>query len=647
MTGDSSALLDRAIKAGRSRKYADAIRFLTTLLARTDDAPEALLYLGRSYHAIGDFGKAASTFRIYLDRVGGSVEGYLFLGRSYLAMGSPEDAVQPLREALRLAPDSATVEGMLGLCFLKLRRSSLAIKHLERAIGLQPDNKRLYVAYLNALLVGGIKAVRRGDSDIGRQMLSFFLSNGGELPVARLYLAHAYRAVGMHQEAIAEYDRVIESGGEDPTIAWYRTATLLEAGRTEEAFEGIAYLKTRYPDLPDLDWNPMLLSRALVWNLFKAERFADAALAARSYIKEFGHDSATHALMGECYRVTGNYEYSRNHYNLALKDEPDNEGYHYGLVMALWELGEYAQMRDELLRLKGRAEDPSVIEYYECLCLTRLEHEPKALVERVQGLLRVYPGDPHLMRELGYLYIETGLPGLAIGWFEKVLGLLPEDGRAALGLVRAADEAAEDSLDGPEKSLKAYEAFLESFEDSGGVRRSYAKLLMKHGDFAKAALQLELILPQERSPKARGATLRALALCYRNSKKYPEAAVIYRDLLRKAPNNVELLKSLVYCLDRAKSYAWAIALMESAKKVFKKDPDMQLMLGILYFRSKQVEKSLDAFRAALDIAPKDYRAYRNIAEVYKAQKIDELAQRYSSQADELEKLAKKTPSHPI
>jgi len=48
-------LYEQALEAGRRREYRAAARLLQELLVHTDQFPDALLLLGRSYHALADY----------------------------------------------------------------------------------------------------------------------------------------------------------------------------------------------------------------------------------------------------------------------------------------------------------------------------------------------------------------------------------------------------------------------------------------------------------------------------------------------------------------------------------------------------------------------------------------------------------------
>ncbi|MDR0376930.1 MAG: hypothetical protein LBH70_03965, partial [Spirochaetaceae bacterium] len=58
--------LRAAIRAGVNRDYAEAARILENLSACADAPPEACLYLGRSYHALGDIPGALTAYSEFI-----------------------------------------------------------------------------------------------------------------------------------------------------------------------------------------------------------------------------------------------------------------------------------------------------------------------------------------------------------------------------------------------------------------------------------------------------------------------------------------------------------------------------------------------------------------------------------------------------
>ena len=90
-------LFREALEAGERRNYGRAARLLTHLVSHTDEFPQAILYLGRSYHALGRYDRAVLALEHFLKLYPGSEAGHFFLGRSYLALGYLHRAAARLR----------------------------------------------------------------------------------------------------------------------------------------------------------------------------------------------------------------------------------------------------------------------------------------------------------------------------------------------------------------------------------------------------------------------------------------------------------------------------------------------------------------------------------------------------------------------
>ena len=150
---DYKVLFQKALAAGQKRDYPRAVDLLTRITSETELIPQAYLYLGRAYHAMGRYDLAIQPLRYFVRFTPESPAGYFFLGRSYLALDLPVHAVRNLKKALELQPDSVQALGLVGLAYLKAKRPEVASSYLGRAVELDPDNKNLYTAYLNSLLV--------------------------------------------------------------------------------------------------------------------------------------------------------------------------------------------------------------------------------------------------------------------------------------------------------------------------------------------------------------------------------------------------------------------------------------------------------------------------------------------------------------
>jgi len=146
-------LFEDAVHAGQGRDYHTAIDIFTQIVSHTDRYPQSLLYLGRSYHALGQYNRAVLALEFYSKIFPESASGRFFLGRTYLALGNYESAIRNLRYAADNKPGFLPAQSFLGLAYLKIRNPDLAVRCFENALQIEPDNQRVFTGYLNALLV--------------------------------------------------------------------------------------------------------------------------------------------------------------------------------------------------------------------------------------------------------------------------------------------------------------------------------------------------------------------------------------------------------------------------------------------------------------------------------------------------------------
>ncbi|MEJ2663685.1 MAG: tetratricopeptide repeat protein [Spirochaetia bacterium] len=188
-TMNHGELLLEAKKAGQKRDYKSAIRLLTELISQTDEYPEALLYLGRAYHALGQFHRAIHSIQFFLRLKPDSASARFFLGRSYLALGFYKRAIIHLRKALNDNETFSPALSFIGLSYLKIKRPEIAIKFFEKALEVDPQNARIYTGYLNALLVLAIKYFYRGKLQEAAERFEFLIKEKKDNIVPYLYLA--------------------------------------------------------------------------------------------------------------------------------------------------------------------------------------------------------------------------------------------------------------------------------------------------------------------------------------------------------------------------------------------------------------------------------------------------------------------------
>jgi tetratricopeptide (TPR) repeat protein len=623
---DFEAMLGQAIDAGRRRDYARAVDLLTRVVGGTDRYPQALLYLGRAYHALGDCANAAQVLGFYVRTRPGSLSGNFFLGRAYLGMGEYGLAVRHLKRAVEQNPAFSPAYGLLGLTCLKARRPDKAIWWFAKALEVDPQNKRLQVGYLNTALVLAIRLFYRGDLEDSARLFNEVLEQRRASILPHLYLASIYRELGNPGASLYHLDAASRISPQDPYLHLQKAVAFLAQGdraaAAEEIRAGTRLLKTTVSP----GATPAEVLRFITVNLFRDGRYREAAFYGGRLLRNDYADPQMHALVAESYRNLGDPVKARNHYQRAIEGDKASLELRYGLLAVLWELGDYGQLMKEAARIlqRDRADGPG--HYFHSLALSRTGAAIEQVLSELQQQIRVRGPDPVVMSELASAYVRAGLPQLAEGWYTRAMKLQPgtPEELMALGGVY-------ESLGKKDRLGDVYARYLELRPDDRAVRRRLVRLLLEQESFEAAAGQIRQLLPVE--PK--NTRLKAaLAVCYRRTGQYGEALVLVRELLADSPSSVEHMKAAVYCLDRLGARGVALRALSSFMGENGESVSLLLMQGVLQYQEGAVAKSAEVFRKAVSLAPDDWRANRNLGMVYRRMGNDLYAEKFLQKARE-------------
>ena len=624
--------------------------------------------MGRSLHAIQEYSRALAAFNDFIRHRPASAEGYFFAGRTYLTIGMPYKAVPFLRKALEkssaVSPNKTSLDhsyielrsktkALLGTAYLKSKNSLAAVQLLQQAVQEAPSDKRIYRAYLNALLVRGIRLCGIDDYELGLQMLRFVLANGPETgmadnPFLRLHLGRAARETGKLEEALEHFTQALRLSGDstfsgskrsvwgDRRIRWSRASILMALGRTAEARKEIEKIRSHDADVPELPWNSELVDLFMIRSFMESAEWRQAAKACRLWLKQnsSGPQSIIHVIYAEALRNMRDYKAAHNHLKKALKENPNELEFWYADILVSWEGRDYASLKRALNAAKALGGDRNIIDRFSILCRFRTSDDTKKIISELQNAIRKMGPEPELMYALGECYLKIGLLEEARGWFNKTITLNDSHESAWLGEIAAleailspsgsvlkpGEAALNDSLLRDLASL--YSGYLTRWPDNASIRRDRALFLVKTLEYAQAASELEKLLVWEPSnPSLR----RVLAYTYRKTGRYQEAAVFLKPLLKEKPRDIGLIIEYSGCLERAGAVHYAVAVLEKSLELFKQSREKQkistktpvqdifLALGILKYRQKDLKKALNWLNDAAVFAPKDSRPYEWMA----------------------------------
>ncbi|GAB1481577.1 hypothetical protein MASR2M78_03920 [Treponema sp.] len=504
---------------------------------------------------------------------------------------------------------------------------------MQNAVELAPDDKRIYKAYLNALLVRGLRLIRGSETELGEQMLLFVLNNGLELPLPHLELGRLYKGAGRLTEALDQYDKAISLSPKDSKLHWYRASLLMALGKDEEARSELSILTDLGSEIPDLEWNAELVDRFLIRSLIEHKDWRRAAEACKVWLKKRKSDPTIHAMLAEALRNLGDYEAAFNHAQRAVESSKDTEP-RYALLLILYESEDWKQLKTELIKSERLGLDSEVLLRFTALLGAKTDPDDKKVISLIQEAIRQTGPAPELMFALAERYFRLGLSDLAENWYRKTRTIEKGHERAYLGEIAAAENLLEGGEEEAEDRLRlAYEEYLELWSDNLSIKREYALFLVRQGHYKGASEELRELLAWE----PRNATLRRLlAYTYRKTKRYREAAVLLKGLLREQPRELEILMEYVACLQKAKAKEYALAVLEKALPLFPKNSVPVRALAELYLKNGKKEKAIEMYSKAAALSKTDSRSRRALAELYLSSGLGELAQRYENEANMLD-----------
>lgn len=629
-TSETPQLLQEAIELGRRRKYTQAVQKLLYLISADDSLDEAFLYLGRSFHALGEYSRAIDALRSFVEKRQDSAAGHFFLGRSYLAMNIYPHAAVHLRESLMLRPGFLQAAMLLGYTLLKLHRPDEASDLLGKLVEVNPTDEGLYSGYLNSLLVSGIRHFKAGNTEYAREVFEFLKDKGKENILINLYLGMMYRETGEFEAAVDAYEAAYSESPGDELIL-YRTAILnIQAGNERRGRELLALLARSFPHSPLLQSGEA--EHAMAFQYLQRDEYQKALDHGLIILKKNPDDIPIRLVVAEAYRELGYTERALNHFTRAIERDRTNLHAHFGLSMIWWEMGEYEKMLHQLDRILHYDPGNDSARYYRVVCRSKMPIDPTVIFHELYAALKEFGTDPLLVQAIAETYEDEQQFETAVKWYRKCAALSPENSEVYRAILELRDEVELKDLG------TLFKNYLSLQPGDIEMRTAYIQHLYSRGSYKTALKQIESVLPYVQDSRYLN---RIRAICYRKVKDYNQAAVIYRKLLQKEPEKEEYLRPLVFCLTKTGRAEQAVHLLEAAIE-FLPSPSLNLYLiyGVMQYKAGNSSKALDAFRSAQDVAPNDWRAYYNVAEIYRQRGMEQFATRFYERAEKLKTAAR-------
>lgn len=625
---DKEQLFQLAIKAGQKRDYRKAINILESLVVDgVAWKPEILVYLGRSYHAIGEYSLAVAALNYFLSIKSGDWNGWFFLGRSYLAMESWNLAISCLKKSLELKPNSDTTLALLGTAYFKSKQIDLALSTFEQALYIAPDDKRLNQGYQNSLLVKAVRTFNEGNPELAAKMFHFLIENGMQAVMLYVYQGHSFRDLGFLQQALESYQNAIDLEPQDASLRWYEISILVSMGKTDEAQKLAKELNKKFPN-SGFDSSDILQDeRATAINMMKTnlfnEKWKNVIQTGKVYISKFSSDGIVHCFMGESCRNLGKYQEALNHFTKAKTLDSQNKGAIYGILMTYLAMEDWQSLDSALNSSFAKFIDSETLEYYSVICDAKLNKDSSQILKKVQEVYAKNPADTVLMSILAQAYLDSDLPDLACGWFNRLIEINPQDENSYLFLIDCYED-----LNNKTKLIKSYENYLKNWPQNISIRKEFIKYLTSLEKWKKAADQIELLIPYSKNPLM---LTRNLATYRRRAGDYQKSAMAYRTLLQKNTDDRSLMHNYIFCLIKLDLCENALNFAKLWHKNYGIDVDGTLIEAGLAVRQKKYDYAISILRSGFQKFNENSRIKTKLAQVYYEIGNDDMAYQFDSE----------------
>ena len=405
-----------AIEAGRNRNYSKSIEILLSLGA-VSDAPEIQLFLGRAFHASGEFGKAVVALRSYLELQPDDIRGWFFLGRAYMAVNHYKQALICFKKCCETDANNSLFLSHLGFAELKLKHINNAVAHLEQAHIADPNNEYIFRGYRNALYVQALRIINTGDYKLANQMLSFVIENGGATLSAYLYRAFTWKNLGDAGRALLDIEAALAFSPDDPDLLFQKAMLLMQNQRIDEAFILLDALKIKMPEFKGIELTDTILT---IWQASQSLLQGNPKTTLQlvlPLIRRGENNALLRTLAAQANLELKRYEKAINHFHRAIELDPEAVDLRISLAMTYIEVNDFENAKHIIQGAKARGAPPEDTEFIEVLCITQGPYDPSLMLPVVQRLLhhrgdRCCPGSSWLFRLALMASPEPELPRL-------------------------------------------------------------------------------------------------------------------------------------------------------------------------------------------------------------------------------------------
>lgn len=442
-------------------------------------------------------------------------------GRALEGVGRTDDAVGSYQRAIAVAPEWGPAYLQLGLLYLDQERISVALSPLQRAAELLPD-----------------------------------------VPLAQVLAGVALRENGRLDESVAAFDRALALDGSDPNLWLDAAITRQVAGDAAGAARAAEEAHRLAPQRPDV-----AIARArFLARSGDPELVMRAPAAYRDALALDGIDARPlWNELAETYAGLGMHAEAEGAHREVLALAPSSPIEHMDLAFSLSRQERYEEAVQEYTRALELDPEQGWAYFYRGEALMNLDRQEEAMADLDAAVARLPEQIEPLLAAIR-LYGERGEHETADRYLEQAAALQPRN--AEVGLAQARSMLRQGRA---EEALPVLEALVASVPQMLDARYQLGQALMRAGraeegrqvlaDY-QSMLQEQTATQQEALRgrlEGRGRIHLVRGTVYLAEGRLPEAREQLEAAAELAPEDPEVLRALIDCLERQGDTAAAAA----------------------------------------------------------------------------------------